>query len=94
MHGDDEVFSDSRANLQQTWAEVSYRMQAERDNPDTAREQFDAIRDDDDPGLNPHLNFDPAEDIAAPLLAKASARELRYFASRVSTVTMKWRLHF
>jgi phosphoribosylformylglycinamidine synthase len=69
LHGDDEVFVDTRANLQQTWAEVSYRMQAERDNPETARQQFDAIQDDDDPGLNPVVPFDPQEDIAAPMLA-------------------------
>jgi phosphoribosylformylglycinamidine synthase len=69
LHADDEVFADTRANLQQLWAEVSYRMQAERDNPETARQQFDAIRDDDDPGLQPVLPFDPQEDIAAPMLA-------------------------
>jgi len=65
-----EVFGDSRANLQQLWAEVSYRMQAERDNPATAKQQFDGIADDDDPGLNPSVPFDPQEDIAAPLISK------------------------
>jgi phosphoribosylformylglycinamidine synthase len=69
LHDDAEVFADTRANLQQCWAEVSYRMQAERDNPATARQQFDVIMDDDDPGLSPVVSFDPQEDIAAPMLA-------------------------
>jgi phosphoribosylformylglycinamidine synthase len=63
-----EVFSDTRANLQQIWAEVSYRMQAERDNPLTAQEQYAAIVDDDDPGLSPHVPFDAQHDIAAPFI--------------------------
>ncbi|MCP3999564.1 MAG: phosphoribosylformylglycinamidine synthase [Gammaproteobacteria bacterium] len=69
LNGDNEVFADTRASLQQTWSEVSYRMQAERDNPETARQQFDVILDDDDPGLSPHVPFDPQEDIAAAMIA-------------------------
>jgi phosphoribosylformylglycinamidine synthase len=66
----EKVFADSRANLQQLWAEVSYRMQAERDNPATAKQQFDNIADDSDPGLSPIVPFDPQEDIAAPFILK------------------------
>ncbi|MGI9290246.1 MAG: phosphoribosylformylglycinamidine synthase [Gammaproteobacteria bacterium] len=66
-HGS-EVFTGSRAALQQTWSEVSYRMQAERDNPQTASQQFAGIVNDDDPGLSPHLTFDPQENIAAPFI--------------------------
>jgi phosphoribosylformylglycinamidine synthase len=69
LNNDVEVFADTRANLQQTWAEVSYRMQAERDNPETARQQYDVILDDSDPGLSPHVPFDPQENIAAPMIA-------------------------
>ncbi len=58
-----------RAGLQQAWAETSYRMQALRDNPETAREQFEAIADDADPGLNVSLGYSPAEDVAAPYIA-------------------------
>lgn len=64
----DEVFSDTRVNLQQCWAEVSYRMQAERDNPTTAKQQYERIADDNDPGLSPLVPFDPQEDIAAPMV--------------------------
>lgn len=68
-HHGNPVFSARRGELQQVWAEVSYRMQAERDNPHTARQQFDAILDDDDPGLDPLVPFDAQEDIAAPMIA-------------------------
>ncbi len=68
LHNGIEAFAASRAELQQVWAEVSYRMQADRDNPATARQQFDAILDEDDPGLRPVVPFDPQDDIAAPLI--------------------------
>ena len=61
------VFAASRAELQQTWAEPSYRIQALRDNPDCARQEFEAIAADD-PGLHARLRFDPAEDVAAPFV--------------------------
>ncbi len=54
--------------LQQLWSETSYRMQALRDNPECARESFDAIANRNDRGLYAELTFDPAEDIAAPYL--------------------------
>jgi phosphoribosylformylglycinamidine synthase len=60
-----ELFSAGRAQLQQTWSEVSYRMQALRDNPDCARQQFERIADDNDPGLTANLSFDINADIAA-----------------------------
>ncbi len=54
--------------FQQLWSETSYRIQALRDNPECAREAFDAIADRSDDGLYAQLTFDPAEDIAAPYL--------------------------
>ncbi len=44
-------------------------MQQLRDEPACAREEFDRILDREDPGLSAVLTFDPAEDIAAPLIA-------------------------
>lgn len=62
-----KVFGSSRAELQKTWAETSFRMQRERDNSECAEQEFDSIGLDD-PGLNAKLGFDPAEDVAAPYL--------------------------
>ncbi|MBK5971232.1 MULTISPECIES: phosphoribosylformylglycinamidine synthase [Thiorhodovibrio] len=57
-----------RAELQQLWAETSHQMQRLRDNPDCADEEFARI-EADDAGLGAtELSFDPAEDIAAPLI--------------------------
>ncbi|MCB9779270.1 MAG: phosphoribosylformylglycinamidine synthase [Alphaproteobacteria bacterium] len=58
-----------RVGAQRTWAEVSYRMQALRDDPDCAKEAYDALLDRDDPGISPSLTFDPAQDVAAPFVA-------------------------
>jgi phosphoribosylformylglycinamidine synthase len=49
-------------------------LQALRDNPETAREEFDAILDADDPGLNVQLTFDPAENVAAPFIGGKKPR--------------------
>ena len=45
-------------------------MQSLRDNPDCAREQFDAVLDPADPGMSVKLGFNANEDIAAPYIAK------------------------
>ncbi|UZJ45796.1 phosphoribosylformylglycinamidine synthase [Marinimicrobium sp. C6131] len=61
------IFDQSRAILQTLWAETSYRMQALRDNPECARQEFEQLLSED-PGLSAELTFDPAEDVAAPYI--------------------------
>ena len=63
-----EIINTPRSKLQQYWAETSYQMQSSRDNPDCAKEEFDAILDNADPGLNVSLLFDRDENIVAPLI--------------------------
>ena len=60
-----EIYSASRSKLQQKWSEVSYKMQALRDNPECAKQQFERIADDKDPGLSASLSFDFHENIVA-----------------------------
>lgn len=67
FHHTQQVYSASRAELQQNWSQVSYRMQALRDNPDCARQQFERIADDNDPGLSALLSFDANDNIVAQL---------------------------
>ena len=64
------AFAATRVELQREWAELSSRMQALRDNPDCAKEEFDRILDAQDPGLHVAVNFDPAQDVAAPFIAR------------------------
>ncbi len=64
------VFAEKRVDLQRAWSETTWRMQALRDNPECAREEYDRILDALDPGLHAKLSFDPGEDVAAPFIAK------------------------
>ena len=45
--------------LRRCWSETTYRMQALRDNPVCAREEYDNGLDETDPGLRFRLTFDP-----------------------------------
>jgi phosphoribosylformylglycinamidine synthase len=71
MQNGTEIYSATRAALQQTWSEVSYRMQALRDNPDCAKQEFECIADDNDPGLSATLSFDVNDNIAAKFIDAA-----------------------
>jgi phosphoribosylformylglycinamidine synthase len=55
---------------QRAWSETSYRIQALRDNPDCAQQEFDALLDDSNPGLSVKLSFDQNDNIAAPFIAR------------------------
>jgi phosphoribosylformylglycinamidine synthase len=67
------LFTAPRSALQRLWSETTWQMQTLRDNPESARQEYDRLLDPDDPGLSPALAFDPTEDVAAPFLA-AGAR--------------------
>jgi len=60
--------------MEREWSEMSYRIQALRDNPATALQEYERILDDDDPGLNVELTFDSNEDITRPLRGTAGPR--------------------
>ena len=66
------VWSAPRAELQRAWTETSHRIAALRDNADCAQEEFDRLLRREDPGLHLQLGFDPAEDLAAPFIAKGA----------------------
>ena len=63
------VIERSRTELRTIWAETTHKMQALRDNPACADQEFEAKKNDLDPGLNVNLSFDVNEDIAAPFIA-------------------------
>lgn len=58
----------TRSGLQQLWSRTSYEIQALRDNPDCAQEEYQR-HTADDPGLSAALSFDVTEDICAPYIA-------------------------
>ncbi|NQY27686.1 MAG: phosphoribosylformylglycinamidine synthase [Piscirickettsiaceae bacterium] len=67
----DEVINESRVTLQRFWAETSYRMQALRDNPICAQQEFDALLDENDTGLYADLSYDADQHIAASLIVSS-----------------------
>jgi len=60
-HRNESLFKAPVARLQRWWSELTYRMQALRDNPECAQEAYDALLQDDDPGLSARLNFTERE---------------------------------
>ncbi|MGH8534415.1 MAG: phosphoribosylformylglycinamidine synthase, partial [Gammaproteobacteria bacterium] len=66
-HKDRDLVTFDLARLQRLWSETSYRMQALRDNPICARQEFDLLSDLADPGLSIRVGFDPGEH--APAIA-------------------------
>jgi len=62
------ILDETRADMQRAWAETSYRIQALRDNPDCAQQEFDSLLDSADPGMQPVVTFDPEDNPAAPMI--------------------------
>ncbi|RDH43033.1 phosphoribosylformylglycinamidine synthase [Zooshikella ganghwensis] len=62
------VLEGSRVKWQQWWAETSYRIQALRDNPECAQQEFDQLLDEQDPGLSVITSFKSQKDVAAPFI--------------------------
>ncbi len=69
-HNGQNVLSEARSELQSIWSETSYRMQALRDNPECAKQEFDLIQQPN-PGLSVSLSYNPSEDISAPYIKQA-----------------------
>ncbi|WWC71907.1 phosphoribosylformylglycinamidine synthase [Kwoniella pini CBS 10737] len=73
IHNSEAIYTSTRGALQQLWAETSYKMQAVRDQPEGAKEEFDAILDDQDEGIQYNVPFkflpSPQADVARPKVA-------------------------
>ena len=63
-----KIYEAPRVELHRAWGEVSWRIARLRDNPACADAEYDALSDANDPGITPHLTFDPAQDVAAPFI--------------------------
>lgn len=57
--------------LRRAWSETTYRMQALRDNPVCAKEEYDNALDETDPGLTFKLTYDPDETVVCGTSKKA-----------------------
>lgn len=74
-----EWLAETRTNWQRLWAETSYRIQASRDNPQCALQEFNSLLDEDNPGLHATLTFDPRIDVAAPLIQRGARPRVAIF---------------
>jgi phosphoribosylformylglycinamidine synthase len=74
LREDRRIFDEQRADLLAAWSETSNRMQALRDNPECARQEFEGLVGDKNPGLHVKLGFDPNEDVAAPWVNSRKAK--------------------
>jgi phosphoribosylformylglycinamidine synthase len=70
--GADVLFEQPRTDLHRAWSETTWQLQTLRDNPECAQQEYDRILDVRDPGLDAALTFDPAEDVAAPFVARGA----------------------
>jgi len=71
-HAGTPVLDETRADLHRAWSATTHALQRLRDNPTDADQEYERIADDRDTGLAPLLTFDPAEDIAAPFIARGA----------------------
>ena len=72
--GGETVLENTRTHYRTVWAETTFQMQSMRDNPECAKQEFDAKFNADDKGLNVNLTYDLNEDVAAKAIASASAK--------------------
>lgn len=57
----DEVLNRSISELHRMWSSLTTRMQSIRDNPVCAESSFDLLLDEDDPGMQFALTYDPED---------------------------------
>lgn len=67
-HRGQELFNESRTDLQRAWSETSYRLQRLRDNPACADSEHLLLSNSKSRGLFANLSFDVQENPAAPFL--------------------------
>jgi phosphoribosylformylglycinamidine synthase len=60
---------ESRVDLHRCWSRTTHALQRLRDHPESADQEHDRLLDTSDPGLAPRVSDDPADDIAAPMIA-------------------------
>ncbi len=68
FHHEQLLLKESRIDLHRAWSKTSFKLQALRDNPSCAEQQYEALLRADDPGLNARVSFDLNHNRAAPYI--------------------------
>jgi phosphoribosylformylglycinamidine synthase len=72
-----ELYRAPRLELRRKWSELTYRMQALRDDPQCAREAFESVLEPNDPGLSAKLTFPLPTERARPRTDRPKVAVLR-----------------
>jgi phosphoribosylformylglycinamidine synthase len=75
--GTEAIYSERISRLKGMWSETTIRMQARRDNAETAREEMSVIVDEHDPGLQANLTYNPSDPFSITGTAKPRMAILR-----------------
>jgi phosphoribosylformylglycinamidine synthase len=75
-HQEHLILHNTRVHFRQLWAQTTLHMQAQRDNPACAQQEYQAKADKADPGLHAKLTYSVSEDVAAPYIAKGIAPKI------------------
>lgn len=67
------IYQTSRIELQRAWSKTSWHMARLRDNPNCADEEYDALLDATDPGMQVKFDFSIDQEIVAPFIATGSS---------------------
>ncbi len=62
------IYENDRISLHRLWSATSYHLQALRDNPECAKQQYDLLLDKEYKGLQAKPSFDINENIVAPFI--------------------------
>ena len=76
QHQDATLFEAPLTELRRAWSELTWRMQSERDNPACAKEEYDALLNESDPGLQIRLSYDPSQ---APTIGTGARPKMAIF---------------
>jgi phosphoribosylformylglycinamidine synthase len=86
------VLATDITSIRRAWSETTYRMQALRDNPASAKEEYDNGLDETDPGLSFKLTYDPNEMVGRAPRARRR-RRIHPAAERISEFTPEVVVH-
>lgn len=75
LQGSDQIFHKSRGSLRQAWSENTYALQALRDEPASALEQYELVTSLSDPGIQVHVPFDMNERVSERWLNSSIVNE-------------------
>ncbi len=74
VRGSKAILAEKRVDLHRAWSETSYLIQSLRDNPRTAKEEYDRLLDTKDAGLSAKLTFDLSDNVAAAFIHSAKPK--------------------